>query len=290
MTFVLLSIGYGLILMTALSCIRGPQWWIRFADFPRIQIAVCLVLVGAVFLFVAEWARFGDWAFGLLLLASLIYQGSRIFPYTRFATRQVLDAATVPADSTIRILICNVQMENRKAQDIISLVHQYEPDLFLVLEGDDWWDQELRVLDAIYPLTIRQPQDNRYGIHFFSRLDVVNSELRFLVDPEIPSIEAKVRLRSGVTVDFHGIHPRPPLPKQGTERRDAELLILAREMLDDNRPTIVAGDLNDVAWSHTTRLFQRISGLLDPRRGAGPVQYISCGLFSTALAAGSYLS
>ena len=44
---------------------------------------------------------------------------------------------------------------------------------------------------------------------------------------------------------------------------------MGRALERSERPCIVAGDLNDVAWSHTSRLFRRISRLLDPRVGRG---------------------
>jgi endonuclease/exonuclease/phosphatase (EEP) superfamily protein YafD len=89
-----------------------------------------------------------------------------------------------------------------------------------------------------------------------------------LLENYVPSIETGVRLPSGTTIIFHGVHPKPP-PLHDTERRDAELLIVGRKVGAESRPAIVAGDLNDVAWSSTTRLFQQISGLLDPRIGRG---------------------
>jgi endonuclease/exonuclease/phosphatase (EEP) superfamily protein YafD len=265
----IVAIGVVLILATALSAVRSAEWWIRVCDFPRAQIALALAFAGGLFAFHFDRGSVPDVAFSFALLASLVYQGLRIYPYTPIAPRQVLDASPGGADKTVRILISNVLMDNRRDRDLVAVVREYDPDLVLVVETDAWWDERLQGLAGSYPHAIRQPQGNTYGIHLLSKLELGDPRVRYLVEEDVPSIRTEVRLRSGDRVGFFGLHPRPPTPRQDTEERDAELLITGREVKESGTPAIVAGDLNDVAWSHTTRLFQRTSGMLDPRRGRG---------------------
>jgi endonuclease/exonuclease/phosphatase (EEP) superfamily protein YafD len=134
------------------------------------------------------------------------------------------------------------------------------------VETSEAWDRRLAFLTATHPHVVRKPLPNTYGMHLFSRLPLVSPRVRFLVEEDVPSIKTGLRLRSGVRIDFYGLHPKPP-PLQDTAERDAELVLVGREVAKSRIPSIVLGDLNDVAWSATTRLFQEVSGLLDPRIG-----------------------
>jgi endonuclease/exonuclease/phosphatase (EEP) superfamily protein YafD len=119
------------------------------------------------------------------------------------------------------------------------------------------------------PYSVKCPLDNLYGIHVFSRLPLAEQEICYLVQKNVPSIHATVELPTGDKVRVHFLHPAPPSPTENTKsaQRDAELLVVARSVTESNQPVIVTGDLNDVAWSATTRLFRKMSGLLGPRVG-----------------------
>lgn len=262
-------IGLLLIAVTLLSMVYSARWWIRLWDFPRSQIAFLLGLIVIVHGVTMNWSSLLDLCFGLALLFSLAFQSFRVLPYTPLWRRQVVDATAGDEKRTIRILIANVLMENRRGCDFLKLVQENHPDVILAVETDAWWDDQLRGLDHDYPFSIKHPQENFFGMHLFSRLELEPPDLRFLVDEDVPSIRVLIKLRSGNSVEFFGVHPRPPEPHQDADERDAELLIVGREAQECQRPAIVAGDLNDVAWSDTTSLFRRISGMLDPRRGRG---------------------
>jgi endonuclease/exonuclease/phosphatase (EEP) superfamily protein YafD len=246
------------------------EWWVRCFDFPRLQFLAVggLAALGLIYGLYLNDSVY-DVALLLMLTGCLLYQTWMILPYTFFWRKQVMQAQQPDVKNTVSLLVSNVLTPNMNYQALIDHVRRYQPDVLVTLETDLRWEKALSVIEADYPFVVRVPLDNMYGIHLYSRLPLINPEVKYLFSAEIPSIHTQVRLRSGQLLRLYCLHPRPPTPNQAwySTLRDAELLAVGDHIATQNENCIVVGDLNDVAWSRTTQLFQRVSGLLDPRVG-----------------------
>ncbi len=235
------------------------------------QLAVIASLVILIQVLTLDSGEAWTWVLIGIALVCLAWQLWWVLPYTVLWPAEVKKTKKPDPERKLSILTANVLMSNRKADDLLELVRRYRPDVLVTLESDAWWERQLDTLQNCMPYSIKCPLDNLYGMHVYSRLPLEDTEISYLVEDGIPSMHAQIRLREGDTVRMHFLHPTPPSPTENPEsaERDAELVIVARSVIESDQPVVVTGDLNDVAWSATTRLFRKISGLLDPRVGRG---------------------
>lgn len=275
MTFYLAVILSGLALVVSLVPFwRAEDWWVRGFDFPRLQFAVLAGGLLAFDLFVLDFSASVSWFCLAAALCAFIIQVSWILPYTPLWAKEVPAAAKeCRRCETITILAANVLQTNQRYEDFLKIVKEAQPDVLVVLEADESWQERIDRLEREdeYAYSVKQPLDNLYGMLVYSRFPLENAKIQFLVEEDVPSIHTLVQLPSGRKVRIHFLHPAPPSPTENEEssERDAELLIVGKSVKQATVPVIVAGDLNDVAWSATTRLFRKASGLLDPRIGRG---------------------
>ncbi len=270
-----------LVVGSLLSLSDSAHWFVRAWDFPRVQIiVVAWMLMFGVFLtrgLSDAASRVPLWTSVSIAIALTLWHGFRIFPYTPISSKQ---AANTPEEerrgrsedaSAFRIVITNVELENSRHELWMKTMQEADPDVLVVLEPDQKWVDAVQSLIDSFPERIIVPQDNWYGMVMLSRFPIVKHEVRYLIQEDIPSIDAEIRLNDNQIVRVIAVHPRPPEPIRGNDAtaRDAELTLWGKELAEEGRPTIIGGDLNDVAWSSTTRLFLRTSGMLDPRRGRG---------------------
>jgi len=272
LTFYIVASMVGILtVLTLLPLSRHDAWWVRGLDFPRLQIALALAGTAAAVVMLVDLSKSSAWILLVITLACLLYQTSWIAPHTRLFRREVQPSAAADRPNTIRLMNANVLTPNRASDALLRIVRQNDPDILVTLETDAWWEQQLNVLEETYPHAIKCPKDNLYGMHVFSKFPLEDSAIQYLVEPGIPSIHTLVVLPSGQNVRVHLLHPAPPSPTENetSGERDAELLLVGKSAAKSSLPVIVAGDLNDVAWSETTTLFRKVSGLLDPRIGRG---------------------
>jgi endonuclease/exonuclease/phosphatase (EEP) superfamily protein YafD len=272
MKWISIILGILGILLTVKPFIRSTNWFIRLGDFPRLQILIISLIALFLNIYLFRTQNYFDYFLSVSLFLASVYQAYCIYPFTFLHRREVQKARERDDDSTnFSLLIFNVLMENENHSQVVELIKNVDADAVLLAEPNQRWADNLAELKEIYKYEVSHLLENHYGMIFFSKLDIHDTEIQFIIQEDIPSIHTKIKLRSGDEIAFHGIHPRPPVPEEKGRsiERDGELLLVGKAVSESNLPCIVAGDMNDAAWSYSTQLFKRISGLLDPRVGRG---------------------
>ncbi|GLT11863.1 endonuclease [Sulfitobacter porphyrae] len=260
-----------LLIATLLPLSKLPHGIVRGGEFPREQIFVLAVVLATVMATTQRY-HLGSLAAAVLMLVAIV-QLAFILKFTPIWPRQSVAADPVlrqDTDCQISLLTANVKKSNRDYGRLIDMTLKRAPDVMMAIEVDADWVAALRQgLGPQYPHWIEAPRDNGYGMCLMSKLKLSRSEVRDLIVDEVPSIRTIVTLRNGMCCRVYVVHPEPPVIDHDTKGRDSEIALVGLEAEQDELPAIVTGDLNDVAWSTTTRRFQRLSGLLDPRVGRG---------------------
>lgn len=269
--FLILSVLF--LLVSILPSFRITHWSIQIFDYVRIQVLfiALFILIASFFIFKEEVTLI--YFAQATLFISIIYQLYIILPYISvsyiFKNRDTFNYETSSKD--ISIVSSNVLQKNKEYHKLIELVKNIEPNILLTTETNKQWEEALKVLEDDFSYNHKIALDNRYGMHFYTNLKVIEAKEHFLLSEETPSIEALLEDNNGNRFVFWAIHPPPPSPTEKTTSRqnDAELMKVAKMITDTGYSSIVVGDFNDVSWSRSTKLFAKVSELKDVRLGRG---------------------
>lgn len=265
------AFGLVAIILTLVPFIAADYWWIRVFDFPHIQLTILTMVALITYFARFDIKRREDYIFVLALGACFTYQLLKIYPYIPHGNHELMDVTPGSEGMDLKFYIANVLQDNENPDILKQDIKDKDADVLLLMETNTRWMNDIRPAVTGYPHRVEVPLDNTYGMLLYSKLPLINPEVKYLVDDSIPSIHTILQLPDGKEIQFYGIHPTPPMPQHNPSStdRDAEMMLVAKSAKGNPLPVIVAGDFNDVAWSQSTKLFKDISGLLDPRIGRG---------------------
>lgn len=266
LTILLFLVTLVLCIVSFTALIEANAWWIRMTDFPRLQYSIALLGLLVLLAIAVPVRRRVRGGLALIALLALGYNAVKLAPYF-FPPERVVEAC--PEGQSLSVMVANVQLGNRQSGELLKIVRDRSPDVFLALETDEWWDRQLASLSDAMPHSVAQITGSYFGMHLLSRLPLSETEVVFPVKQDAPSIQATVTLPAGGQMRFIGLHPRPPHPGESSVGRDAQLMWAAGEARGSERPVVLAGDLNAVPWERSVERLQRIGALIDPRNVEG---------------------
>lgn len=248
--------GFVVCLSTVLGFLGQFSWALDLLSHFRVQYALGLSLL-AILLFLMRCPRTA-----IVFIAFACVNFSIIIPMYFNG----MPPATNP-DHTLRAMLLNVNTSSGDAKRVEQIVREINPDILVLEEISPQWIRDLHQLKESYPYSRILARNDNFGIGLFSKYPLIEDEIRYIGDANVPTVLATVDTEQG---NLHVIatHPLPPISAAYSQQRNDQL-----EQLPSHIPSsgsvILLGDLNTTPWNYYFKRLLKRTGLIDGSKGFG---------------------
>jgi endonuclease/exonuclease/phosphatase (EEP) superfamily protein YafD len=168
-------------------------------------------------------------------------------------------------------LVSNVYVHSQQYSRLERLIDELQPDVIGLIEVNSEWLRKLDYLRSAYAFHFEVPDETSFGLALYSKLPLSNARILNLGESGTSAIEATMETPDG-EIKLILAHPMSPLDAVHVQRRNAQLRALGRYVSEQNRPVVLAGDLNSTMWNRHYREFAEVGSLHNARarHGVGP--------------------
>lgn len=187
-------------------------------------------------------------------------------------------------EPNLRVLVANINTQNRSYANVINLVRQEKPDLAVFMEVDDTWAEQFEAFSDLLPYSFGQAKPYNLGLLVYSRQPLVDSQIEFFGVEKNVSVVGKLAI-AGQTISLVATHPYPPAKSSFFHLRNKQLDAIAQYLQTVKDPVVMVGDLNITMWSPYYKRFVNRTGLKNARAGFGilPTWPVRNAFFQTPL-------
>lgn len=262
------------LLFISLKLIPSKKWIFQLPIYLNLQTTIFLFLLVTAKLIFTSGFQAIDYLLIVVSLGAILTQSLDILPFLKISSPTVPQALdNEQCDTSFTILISNVLFTNTNYTGITKIIKEKNADIVGLVEIDSKWVSALQehISTERYPYQIILPRADGYGMYVFSKFKLEEKHI-FRIYNETPGLYFVAHTASTELHCFL-LHPKPPVyPEAETAQpKDKEFEEMGQFIsnLEGDKKVIAFGDLNDVAWSKSTKDFIKRSGLRDPRVGRG---------------------
>ena len=167
-----------------------------------------------------------------------------------------------------KVMSYNVLGSNTNYESLIELVNKEQPDILVLQEVNEIWDENLIKLYSQYKNIHKKIKSDNFGIVFLTNYDVLSSEgVYYDPNKRLPSISIKL-LINDKEYNIIGTHPVPAVSNRSFKSRNTSLMNMVSNDFNKTK-SIIIGDLNTSMWSNIYKDFTFIGNLKNTREGFG---------------------